>query len=281
MGSFSYIFGTFNQSQQNAPFICTNSLRGQFLSLKAISNETLWPSSFLKNSFGQWREKRRVVFLSLFLSQEKIDVFLFRHGACSFVDLSQAVSLPGKQLLQFERFFFIFKEVSMSIDVKDIMIQDLFTAHCDESLASVYRTMIENKIRHLPVVNDAKKLVGIISERDIERAMISFVAQDEAGRRLEDCEFPTGQTAGDYMTTSVISLPQDSKITAAIRLMRRKKISSLLCLQNNKVRGIITTDDLLKLLEILVDESDKLKEEESSLARFFDDSWMTAGTATA
>jgi acetoin utilization protein AcuB len=169
----------------------------------------------------------------------------------------------------------------MSIDVRDIMIQDLFTAHCDESLESVYRTMIENKIRHLPVVNNEKKLVGVISERDIERAMISVVARDESGSRLEDCEFPVGQTAADYMTTSVVTLSQDSKITDAIQLMRRKKISSLLCLHNGKVRGIVTTDDLLKLLEILLDESDKVKEDENSLARFFDDSWMTMNATTA
>lgn len=169
----------------------------------------------------------------------------------------------------------------MSIDVKDIMIQDLFTAHCDESLEGVYKTMLENRIRHLPVVNNEKKLVGVISERDLERAMISIVARDEAGRRLEDCEFPKGQTASDYMTTDVVSLSQEAKITDAIRLMRRKKISSIICLNQGFVRGIMTTDDLLKLLEILLDESDKLKDTESSLSQFFDDSWMTEGEATA
>ncbi len=52
--------------------------------------------------------------------------------------------------------------------IRDVMTPNPVTVRPDESVAEALRIMSSLKVRHLPVVNDAGVLVGIVSIKDIE-----------------------------------------------------------------------------------------------------------------
>ncbi|MEB3759623.1 MAG: CBS domain-containing protein [Desulfurococcales archaeon] len=52
--------------------------------------------------------------------------------------------------------------------IRDVMTPNPVTVKPDESVAEALRIMSSLKVRHLPVVNDAGVLVGIVSIKDIE-----------------------------------------------------------------------------------------------------------------
>ncbi|MEB3765822.1 MAG: CBS domain-containing protein [Desulfurococcales archaeon] len=52
--------------------------------------------------------------------------------------------------------------------IRDVMTPNPVTVKPDESVAEALRIMSSLKVRHLPVVNDAGILVGIVSIKDIE-----------------------------------------------------------------------------------------------------------------
>lgn len=59
------------------------------------------------------------------------------------------------------------------LTVDRVMTRKLFVVHPDDSISSAARLMLEHKISGLPVVDDAGKLVGIITESDMFRMLIN------------------------------------------------------------------------------------------------------------
>lgn len=162
----------------------------------------------------------------------------------------------------------------MTLLAQDLMVSNLITAHAEQSLDGAYCAMKENGIRHLPVINDAKQLVGIISERDLQRAMISIVCTDGQGKRLEDCEFPADKKVRDYMTTSLVTVAPENSVLYVLELIMSMKISSVLIADKNVMKGIVTTEDLLHLLAQMIREDSGGQYKDLPIQRLKEESWV-------
>ena len=57
--------------------------------------------------------------------------------------------------------------------VRDVMTRRPITVDPDAPLATAAAVMREKAIRHLPVVDDAGRLVGIITDRDLRSAALA------------------------------------------------------------------------------------------------------------
>ena len=58
------------------------------------------------------------------------------------------------------------------VTAKDIMTKQIITVKKQTSQVMLFKLMKDNNIRHLPIVDDGKKLINFISHRDIMRALI-------------------------------------------------------------------------------------------------------------
>ncbi|ADM28144.1 putative signal transduction protein with CBS domains [Ignisphaera aggregans DSM 17230] len=67
----------------------------------------------------------------------------------------------------------ISRGVKLDIPVKHIMSTKLIVADRDENIVSIAIKMIENNIRHIPIVDNDHKLIGIISIRDVLRYVLA------------------------------------------------------------------------------------------------------------
>ncbi|MCX6138412.1 MAG: CBS domain-containing protein [Ignavibacteriales bacterium] len=67
-------------------------------------------------------------------------------------------------------------ESSRTTAVKDIMSRKVFTVRQDQSIGDCMALMTNNRIRHLPVV-DNQKILGLISIGDVVKAIISDQAE--------------------------------------------------------------------------------------------------------
>jgi acetoin utilization protein AcuB len=91
----------------------------------------------------------------------------------------------------------------------------------------------EHKLRHLPVLDDRGRLVGIVSEKDLLRA--------DGGSQVEK-----------VMTRDVITVTEYTALEEAARIMADHRISSLPVMRDGKLVGIITETDLFYIfLELL------------------------------
>jgi len=109
--------------------------------------------------------------------------------------------------------------------------------------------MEKNKFRHLPVVNEAGAIVGVLSKRELKH--LSHLA-----------ELPVGYA----MASPAIHIDEGAPLRDAIFKMLDQKISSILVAnQEGLAVGIITTDDLLWYLCHLLEDNRQKRFSFSSL----------------
>lgn len=146
------------------------------------------------------------------------------------------------------------------MNARDIMTTEVITVKPDERLENVARLMVERKISGVPVVDDNDRLVGIVSEKDLMvksrdlkipffvTLFDSVIFLENPARFTEDLRKFTGVKVGDIMTTKVFSVKDDADITEIANLMTRKNINRVPVVNNNKLVGIISRNDVLKTL---------------------------------
>lgn len=123
----------------------------------------------------------------------------------------------------------------MEVDIKNIFSKNLITVSDRAALSEAEALMAKHNIRHLPVANEAQKIVGVLSRTDIT-----------ALRRVE-APFNTMKVY-NFMSAPARAVEKKNSVKELAKMFITKKISSALVTENNAIVGIITTEDLLKLL---------------------------------
>jgi acetoin utilization protein AcuB len=134
--------------------------------------------------------------------------------------------------------------------VRDVMTTNPATIAPETRLSDAVELMHSHNIHHLPVVRDGL-LVGMLSERHVRDATPSILMlSDPAARRRSLYLTHVDQVCiKDPVTVS----PGDS-LVVAIAAMRRVRAGSLPVLDQGRLVGILTSGDLITLLERLLTE---------------------------
>ena len=137
--------------------------------------------------------------------------------------------------------------------VKDVMTRDLVTIDPEAPLGTAMDVMRRKRIRHLPVVEDMGRLLGIITDRDLRQATFAPALAEhlslQAQRRLRGL----GQALEDLkvkhaMTWVVVTTDPEAAIARAAVVMFERRIGSLPVVEDGKLVGILTERDLLLAL---------------------------------
>ena len=126
------------------------------------------------------------------------------------------------------------------IRVKDAMTMHPITISVKKSLEDCAKLMRKRHIGGVLVVN-GKKLVGIVTEQDIIYKVIA------KGKSALDIDLSV------VMETELITIGPDIDIYEAMMLMRDEDIRHLPILENDKLVGIITSKDILRIEPQLFD----------------------------
>ena len=134
-------------------------------------------------------------------------------------------------------------------NVKDIMTYDVKTLTLDDTTETCLEVMADNKIRHVPVVDNATEegipyFVGIVSQRDVFRQISPYLGKiGEA-----DSDFKAlKQLLEKIVTRKPKCASPDTPIQDATALMVDNRIDSVPVLFENDLIGIVTATDVLKL----------------------------------
>ncbi len=130
--------------------------------------------------------------------------------------------------------------------VKDYMTSKVFTIRHDKKLIAVQEIMTWARIRHVPVVDQENRVVGMISHRDLLHATISSVA---AVSTVERTLHLGTIRIDDVMKAPVQTIDLDAPVQQAAKLMRASKIGCLPVIADGKLSGIISEYDLLGIVE--------------------------------
>jgi acetoin utilization protein AcuB len=134
--------------------------------------------------------------------------------------------------------------------VRDYMTRHPIMVEATASIVEVQAIMSESNIRHIPVVETGKRLVGLVTRQNLRMspAELSSLNVWEITRAL------SGLKVRDVMvsSTDVIATDPGTRIEEAASVMVRKKIGCLPVVDEGIVVGIITELDLLAQLTNLL-----------------------------
>ena len=128
--------------------------------------------------------------------------------------------------------------------LSEIMNRDLITVDKQASLRRARRILDQHRIRHLLVVDD-KRLVGIVTDRDLRQAAPSSKSPLTISERQE---FMDELKVLEVMSRKLITASPTTTIREAARVMVREKIGCLPVVDGNQLVGIVTEADLLEML---------------------------------
>lgn len=116
--------------------------------------------------------------------------------------------------------------------VKDCMCHEVAYVNPDCSIEDCAKLMCNNHIGCVPVCDDTKKIVGLVTDRDIVLRTVG------CGKDLKNTP------VSDIMTCKVCSCASDIDVTEAEEIMSENQIRRLPVVENNKIVGILTLGDL-------------------------------------
>lgn len=125
--------------------------------------------------------------------------------------------------------------------VEQIMNKDVITLHPNDTIRAAIQIMRQCDIRHLPIVNNEEKVVGIVTERDLKAATPLLIEGDKAQEQLE-------MPVSSIMVTDVITGHPLDFVEEVALIFYDHKIGCLPIVSNGKLVGIITGTDLLHTL---------------------------------
>lgn len=146
----------------------------------------------------------------------------------------------------------------MDLIARDIMTETVTACLPETKLEDVVKTLAENGISGLPVIDASRKVVGIISESDLllsdemeaprmKTALFGFyILRESVMDRMAEMR---GVRAEDIMTKHVISFHPDASVREIAATLAEKKINRVPIVDDaNKLVGIISRADIIKAM---------------------------------
>src|SRR3989304_2648438 len=133
-----------------------------------------------------------------------------------------------------------------TIRVEEVMARSPLTIPWDRTMGAAWKLMKDRKIRHLPVLDDNGRLAGIVTDRDLRQVIFEPSIQEQLGNLPRALNI---LTVGGVMTVQ----PQ-TEIREAARIMHEQKIGALPVVRGDKVVGMLTETDVLKVFVKVLEE---------------------------
>lgn len=119
----------------------------------------------------------------------------------------------------------------MAVKIADLMSDNVITAQPHHTVEHVRAMMKKNRILAVPIVGPDGEAVGIVTSSDLMNG------------------HKDGSPVTKVMTENVYKLPAYNNVDVAARVMRKNKIHHVVVTHEQEVVGIISSFDLLKLVE--------------------------------
>ena len=140
--------------------------------------------------------------------------------------------------------------------VKEVMIKNVVTIKAAQTLAKAAEILVKNNISGAPVVGENNKLIGMISEKDLFKALYpdlkDILLNIKAWFVKEKASFKINEKKKVFikslMAKEVISIEEDDSILKAGALMLSSNIHRLPVLRKGKLVGLVSRRDIFRKL---------------------------------
>ena len=173
----------------------------------------------------------------------------------------------------------------------DVMVHDIVTIGPEEDVSKAVKLLVDHDISALPVVDDERRVIGILSEADLlHRDKIGteqhrawwLEAVTPASVLALDYAKSHGRKVAEVMSEDVISADEDTPLSELANILEKNRIKRVPILKDGKLVGIVSRSNLIQALASAPSqpENDQLADRgirSAILARLAEQSWTDFG----
>ena len=144
---------------------------------------------------------------------------------------------------------------------RDIMTTEVVSVTPETSLQDLAKTFVTTRYSNLPVVDEAGKLVGIISETDLVEqqkplhiptvmTLFDWVFTFGSEKRFrEQVDRVTANSVGELCEREPVTCTPDTPVSEIAGLMSRHKVHLLPVVEEERMVGVVARLDLIRTME--------------------------------
>lgn len=126
-----------------------------------------------------------------------------------------------------------------AIFAHQIMTSPAICLKHNKTIDQAWSIFEKNRFHHLPIINDAEQICGIVSDRDLLRYAVNNHHDSQLGRQL----------INRIMYKTVLTAAAETEIRAIAEIMTQRSLGALPIVdQKQQVQGVVTRSDLLRTL---------------------------------
>jgi len=154
----------------------------------------------------------------------------------------------------------------MPTRARDLMEKNVLSVSPETPLLDVHRLFVEEQISVAPVLDEAERVIGVVSSIDLLRAVEgerdTAVVETSYFRDLlpytspdwdhlpEDLQDRLGRLqVADAMSEGVVSVSADASAAAVAHTLRENRVHHVFVVDKETLAGVISAYDLLGLIE--------------------------------
>ena len=140
------------------------------------------------------------------------------------------------------------KDVQSSILLENIMTQNVICVHTEDTLDYIDELFKQKGIHHVPVVDQSKHIVGIISTTDMDKTRWGkSIIMDTDPNDIDAVLLKTYRTV-DIMSSALFTMDKTHTIGDAVEKFNEGKIRVIPIVEDNQVIGIVSPIDIINYL---------------------------------
>jgi CBS domain-containing membrane protein len=131
------------------------------------------------------------------------------------------------------------------LKVRDVMTREVRTVVRNDQLGVADKLMKDERIRHLPVIDEDGDVCAVVSQRDLFRgALLRALGY---GSRAEETVLRQ-VVVKEAMSAELFTTTPDTPVADAARVMIERRVGCLPVLDAGKLVGIVTETDFVRLV---------------------------------
>ncbi|MFL5562887.1 MAG: CBS domain-containing protein [Gemmatimonadaceae bacterium] len=136
-------------------------------------------------------------------------------------------------------------ELPEQLLVRDIMTEQPRSVGADALAKDAAKEMVRWRLGALPVVDAERRVIGILSERDLLRHLLTNYLGDAASAKTP---IPTGRVVRDVMNRQVLCVSAEQPLAEVAALMANKDVERVPVVRDGRLVGFLTRGDIVRKL---------------------------------
>ncbi|MEP6730365.1 MAG: CBS domain-containing protein [bacterium] len=144
--------------------------------------------------------------------------------------------------------FFAEYRLPEQLTVRDVMSDHPLTVRADLSLRDAARTIVRTGLGALPVVDDDDRVLGMVSEKEVIRHLLTIQAFTGPDARVASPPGTGTKTVRDAMTRQVLCVAAEQPLAEVAALMSNKDVDRVPVVRDGRLVGFLTRGDIVRKL---------------------------------